>query len=150
MSEIQIQEQDDTVNIVVASIEPDVCKQFQEAAFQKYKQAVLNYGSKLWIEARGASLQRDPNANLIEITSPDVEAATIRTEMKLARLRQLRFPYRYIQQITSLAIGILIKLTFEAAGKPEGNFPLLFTFVLFLFGVIITLNYSEMREELLR
>ncbi len=45
MSEIQIQEQDDTVNIVVVSIEPDVCKQFQEAAFQKYKQAVLNYGS---------------------------------------------------------------------------------------------------------
>jgi hypothetical protein len=81
---------------------------------------------------------------------PDVEAATIRTEMKLARLRQLRFPYRYIQQLISLAIGILIKLTFEAASKAEGNFSVLFTSVLFLFGVIITLNYLEMRAELLR
>jgi hypothetical protein len=82
--------------ITVTTIERGVYQQFQQAAFQKYQQSVLTYGSRLFREARSVAHQRDPDANIVEITTPDVEAATIRTEMKLARVRQLRFPYRLV------------------------------------------------------
>jgi hypothetical protein len=73
--------------ITVTEIEKNVYQQFQQAAFQKYQQSVLTYGSRLWREARSVAHQRDPDANVVEITTLDVEAATVRIEMKLARLR---------------------------------------------------------------
>jgi hypothetical protein len=143
-----------SINIVVAEIEEAVYKQFQEEAFQRYKQSVLVYSSKVWQEARDVALQRDRNVNIIEITTPDVEIATVRTEMKLVRLRQLRFPFRLIQQFVTLVTGIIAKLTYDSAhvqtGEPGKDF--LFWGIIFLFCVAgtLTLNYFEMRSELLR
>ena len=92
------QKKDVNSNRVIAEIEEAVYRQFQSAAFQRYKQSVFVYASKVWQEAREVALQRDSNVNVIEITTPDVEIATIRTEMKLVRLRQLRFPFRLAWQ----------------------------------------------------
>jgi hypothetical protein len=147
--------QDDiSANIVVAEIEEAVYRQFQAAAFQKYKQSVYIYASKVWQEARDVALQRDRNVNVIEITTPDVEIATIRTEMKLVRLRQLRFPFRLVQQFVTLVTGIIAKLAYDSAhvqtGDPGKDF--LFWCIIFLFciAITLTLNYFEMRSELLR
>ncbi|WP_310485802.1 hypothetical protein [Chamaesiphon sp. VAR_48_metabat_403] len=144
----------DDTNRIVFEIEEAVYKQFQEAAFQKYKESVLVYGSKVWREARSVALQRDPDVSAIEITTPDVEIATVRTEMKLIRLRQLRFPFRLVQQFVTLVTGIIAKLTYDSAhvqtGEPGKDF--LFWCVMFLFCIAttLTLNYFEMRSELLR
>jgi hypothetical protein len=144
----------DNTNRVIAEIEETVYRQFQEAAFQKYKESVLVYSSKVWREARSVALQRDPDVSEIEITTPDVEIATVRTEMKLIRLRQLRFPFRLVQQFVTLVTGIIAKLTYDAAhvqtGEPGQDF--LFWCVMFLFCIsaTLTLNYFEMRSELLR
>jgi hypothetical protein len=147
--------QDDiSANIVVAEIEEAVYKQFQETAFERYKQSVFIYASKVWQEARDVALQRDRNVNVIEITTPDVEIATIRTEMKLVRLRQLRFPFRLVQQFVTLVTGIIAKLADDSAhvqtGDPGKDF--LFWCIIFLFCIAttLTLNYFEMRSELLR
>ena len=147
--------QDDrSSNIVVAEIEEAVYRQFQETAFQRYKQSVFIYASKVWQEARDVALQRDRNVNVIEITTPDVEIATIRTEMKLVRLRQLRFPFRLVQQFVTLVTGIIAKLAYDSAhlqtGDPGKDF--LFWCIIFLFciAITLTLNYFEMRSELLR
>jgi hypothetical protein len=141
-------------NIIVAEIEESVYKQFQEAAFQRYKQSIFVYASKVWQEARDVALQRDRNVNVIEITTPDVEIATIRTEMKLVRLRQLRFPFRLVQQFVTLVTGIIAKLAYDSAhvqtGEPGTDF--LFWCIIFLFCIAttLTLNYFELRSELLR
>ena len=154
MVEPESSQGDTNTNIVVAEIEESVYKQFQEAAFQRYKQSVLVYSSKVWQEARDVSLQRDRNVNIIEITTPDVEIATVRTEMKLVRLRQLRFPFRLIQQFVTLVTGIIAKLAYDSAhvqtGNPGKDF--LFWCIIFLLCIAatFTLNYFEMRSELLR
>jgi hypothetical protein len=145
---------DSSANIIVTEIEEAVYRQFQETAFQRYKQSVFIYASKVWQEARDVALQRDRNVNVIEITTPDVEIATIRTEMKLVRLRQLRFPFRLVQQFVTLVTGIIAKLAYDSAhlqtGDPGKDF--LFWCIIFLFciAITLTLNYFEMRSELLR
>jgi hypothetical protein len=153
-SKSELSQDDSNTNIIVAEIEEAVYRQFQAAAFQKYKQSVYIYASKVWQEARDVALQRDRNVNVIEITTPDVEIATIRTEMKLVRLRQLRFPFRLVQQFVTLVTGIIAKLAYDSAhvqtGQPGKDF--LFWCIIFLFciAITLTLNYFEMRSELLR
>jgi hypothetical protein len=153
-SRSELSQDDSNTNIVVAEIEEAVYRQFQETAFQRYKQSVYIYASKVWQEARDVALQRDRNVNVIEITTPDVEIATIRTEMKLVRLRQLRFPFRLVQQFVTLVTGIIAKLAYDSAhvqtGDPGKDF--LFWCIIFLFciAITLTLNYFEMRSELLR
>jgi hypothetical protein len=148
------EKKDANSNRVVAEIEEAVYRQFQSAAFQRYKQSVFVYASKVWQEAREVALQRDSNVNVIEITTPDVEIATIRTEMTLVRLRQLRFPFRLVQQFVTLVTGIIAKLAYDSAhvqtGEPSKDF--LFWCIIFLFCIAstLTLNYFEMRSELLR
>jgi hypothetical protein len=146
--------QDDINKMVIVEIEETVCNQFQEAAFQRYKDSVLDYGTKVWREARSVALQRDPNVNTIEITTPDVEIATVRTEMKLVRLRQLRFPFRLVQQFVTLVTGIIAKLTYDSAhiqtGTPGKDFLLWSITFLFCISITLSLNYFEMRSELLR
>jgi hypothetical protein len=150
----QTQSSRDDTNRIVFEIEEAVHKQFQEAAFQKYKESVLVYGSKVWREARSVALQRDPDVSAIEITTPDVVIATVRTEMKLIRLRQLRFPFRLVQQFVTLVTGIFGKLAYDSAhvqtSEPGKDF--LFWCVMFLVGIAatLTLNYFETRSELLR
>ncbi len=141
--------------ITVASIEDTIYQLFQRAAFQKYKQSVINYGSYLWREARSVAHQRDPDATVIEITTPDVEAATVRVDMKLSRLRRLRFPYRLVQLFVTLATGVVSKIFFDltsrSQGSPGTNFlPWVGAILLFLVLVIVVLNYFEMRAEVLR
>jgi hypothetical protein len=154
MTQSESSKDNTNTNRVIAEIEETVYRQFQEAAFQKYKESVLLYSSKVWREARSVALQRDPDVSEIEITTPDVEIATVRTEMKLIRLRQLRFPFRLVQQFVTLVTGIIAKLTYDAAhvqtGEPGKDF--LFWCVMFLFCIsaTLTLNYFEMRSELLR
>lgn len=154
MIQSKLVQEDDHNTVVVTRIEKSNYEQFQSAAFQKYQQSVLSYGSKLWIEARSASLQRDPDANSIEITTPDVVAATIRTEMKLVRLRQLRFPYKIVQQFISLFIGIFFKQTIDSAnlqtGSPKEDFFLWCIAFLLCIVAFLTINHYEMRAELLR
>ena len=154
MVELESSQGDINTNIVIAEIEEAVYKQFQEAAFQKYKESVFVYGSKVWQEARDVALQRDRNVNIIEITTPDVEIATIRTEMKLVRLRQLRFPFRLVQQFVTLVTGIIAKLAYDSAhvqtGQPGKDFLLWCIIFLFCIAITLTLNYFEMRSELLR
>lgn len=141
--------------IPVSEIENVNCQQFQQAAFEVYKQSVTTYGRKVWIESRSIAHDRDPNANSIEITTPDVEKATIRVEMKLARLRQLRFPFRLIQQFLTLAFGVIAKLFYDVANLPTGAsgknsmFILLFSLIVLFVG-ILTLNYFESKAEVLR
>jgi hypothetical protein len=154
MTQSESSKNDANTNRIVAEIEEAVYKQFQSAAFEKYKESVLGYSSKVWREARSVALQRDPDVSEIEITTPDVEIATVRTEMKLIRLRQLRFPFRLVQQLVTLVTGIIAKLTYDSAhvqiGQPGKDF--LFWCVMFLFCIsaTLTLNYFEMRSELLR
>jgi hypothetical protein len=141
--------------ITVTTIERSVYQQFQQAAFQKYQQSVLTYGSRLFREARSVAHQRDPDANVVEITTPDVEAATVRTEMKLARLRQLRFPYRLIQFVLSTAAGYLIKLSFDLGNLPQGSpgkdfFLWVFIGCIACFIGIVVLYHFETRAELSR
>jgi hypothetical protein len=141
--------------ITVTEIEENRCQQFQKAAFQKYQQSVLTYGRRLFGEARSVTHQRDPDANVIEITTPDVEAATVRTEMKLARARQLRFPYRLVQLGFSTAAGFLIKLSCDFGTLPPDSpgkdlFPWVFVGCTACFIGIITLYHYETRAELLR
>jgi len=141
--------------IIVTEIEQSVCQQFQQAAFQKYQQSVLIYGRRLFGEARSVAHQRDPDANVIEITTPDVEAATVRTEMKLARVRQLRFPYRLVQLGFSIAVGYLVKLSFDYGNLPQGSpgkdwFPWVFIGCIACFLLILVFYYYETRAELLR
>jgi hypothetical protein len=117
---------DFNTNKVVAEIELSIYSQFQAAAFQRYKDSVFAYSTKVWREARSVALQRDPDATVIEITKPDVEIATVRTEMKLMRLRQLRFPFRLIQQFVTLVTGIIAKVAYDSAhvqtGEPGKDF----------------------------
>lgn len=141
--------------IVVSEIEPMVYKQFQEAAFNHYKEAVITYGRRVWTEARSIAHQRDPDANIIEITTPDVEAAAFRVDMKLARLRQLRFPFSLVKQILMLITGIVAKYFFDIANLPQGNsrkawLPWSEIGFLACIMVIIVLFYFETRAELLR
>jgi hypothetical protein len=154
MTQSESSKENTNTSRVIAEIEETVYKQFQSAAFEKYKESVLVYSSKVWREARSVALQRDPDASAIEITTPDVEIATVRTEMKLIRLRQLRFPFRLVQQFVTLVTGIIAKLTYDSAhvqtGEPGKDF--LFWCVMFLLCIAatLTLNYFEMRSELLR
>lgn len=141
--------------VVVTEIETNVHQQFQQAAFQRYQQSVLTYGSRLWREARNVAHQRDPDANTIEITTPDVEIASVRVEMRLARLRQLRFPFRLVQQILTLATGIVAKTAFDIANLPQGhiakaNLPWASCGFLACIAIILAVNYFEYRAELLR
>ena len=99
--------------ITVTTIEKSVYEQFQQAAFQHYQQSVLTYGARLFREARSVAHQRDPNVNVVEITTPDVEMAAVRTEMRLAMVRRLRFPFRLVQLGVSIATGFLAKLSFD-------------------------------------
>ncbi len=153
-SQSELSQDESNTNIVIAEIEDAVYRQFQETAFQRYKQSVFIYASKVWQEARDVALQRDRNVNVIEITTPDVEIATIRTEMKLVRLRQLRFPFRLVQQFVTLVTGIIAKLAYDSAHVQTGELgkDFLFWCIIFLFCITITLtlNYFEMRSELLR
>jgi hypothetical protein len=105
--------------VEVSKIEQSVCEQFQKAAFQKYKEAVVTYGSKLWREARSAAHQRNPDADAIEVTTPDVEAAIVRLDMKLSRLRQIKFPFRTTQQVLTLITGFIFKMLVDAAMAPQ-------------------------------
>jgi hypothetical protein len=141
--------------ITVTTIERGVYQQFQQAAFERYKQSVLTYGRRLFGEARSVAHQRDPDANVIEITTPDVEAATVRTEMKLARVRQLRFPYRLVQLGLSAAAGFLAKLSFDLGNLPQGSpgkdlFLWVFIGCIACFIGIVVLYHFETRAELLR
>jgi len=92
---------------------------------------------------------------VIEITTPDIEAATVRIEMKLARLRQLRFPFRLVQQLATLMTGIVFKTLFDLAnlaqGSPERDWlPWVGGGFLACVAGILILNYFETRAELLR
>jgi hypothetical protein len=141
--------------ITVSQIETRDYQQFQEAAFERYKQTVITYGQRVWREARSVAHQRDPDADVIEITTPDVEAATIRIEMKLARLRQLRFPFRIVQQLLTLGTGILAKVLFDLANLAQGSpgkdwLPyVLVSLLIFILG-ISAVGWFESRAELLR
>ena len=154
MTQAESSQDDINTNRVVAEIEETVYKQFQEAAFQRYKDSVFVYSTKVWREARSVALQRDPDASVIEISTSDVEIATVRTEIKLVRLRQLRFPFRLVQQFVTLVTGIIAKLAYDSAhvqtGDPGKDF--LFWCIIFLFCIAttLTLNYFEMKSELLR
>lgn len=140
--------------VIVAEIKEVVHKQFDPVAFQRYQQSVLNYGMQLWRESRNAALQRDPDASAIEVTTPDVDAATVRTEMRLARLRQLRFPFRPLNQFVSLVTGIAVKLLYDSANlrsdRPDRDFLLWLVVFLICIVTILILNYFETRAELLR
>jgi hypothetical protein len=58
-SQSESSQDDSNINIVVAEIEEAVYRQFQETAFERYKQSVFIYASKVWQEARDVALQRD-------------------------------------------------------------------------------------------
>ena len=155
MTKMVTDDSSESPTTTVTTIEKEAFNQFQDAAFEKYRQAVLNYGLRVFREARGAAYQRDPDANQTEITTPDVEAAAIRTEMKLVRLRQLRFPFRLLQQLITLITGIVAKLTFDSAnfrtGQPvDESFLLLSIVLLGCFGLVLILNHFEMKAEMLR
>jgi hypothetical protein len=141
--------------IPVSQIEIASYQQFQQAAFKVYQQAVTTYGRRVWSEARSVAHHRDPDADIIEITTPDVERAAIRVEMKLARLRQLRFPFRLVQQFLTLVTGIVAKYFYDTANLPQdspGRGWLFWTFfgLLILIVGILTLNYYESKAEVLR
>jgi hypothetical protein len=75
--------------------------------------------------------------------------------MKLVRLRQLRVPYRLLQQLTSLATGLIGKAVFDLANLPPGNptkywLPSgAFLFLLCICGTLVLIHF-ENRAELLR
>jgi biopolymer transport protein ExbD len=121
-SQSESSQDDSNINIVVAEIEEAVYRQFQETAFERYKQSVFIYASKVWQEARDVALQRDRNVN--------------------------------VQQFVTLVTGIIAKLAYDSAhvqtGDPGKDF--LFWCIIFLFciAITLTLNYFEMRSELLR
>jgi hypothetical protein len=109
----------------------------------------------LFREARSVAHQRNPDADEIEITTPDVEVATVRVEMKLARLRQLRFPFRLVQSGVSLIAGYLFKVTIDLVNLPQDNphrswLPWVgIGFLACLFGMIVIYHF-ESKAELLR
>ena len=132
-----------------------VTETFEAAAFDKYRQSVLKYGNRLWSEARSVAHQRNPDANVIEITTPDVEAATVRTEMKLTKLRQVRFPFRLVLQLLTIIEGFLLKAAYDlgnlATGSPAKSsfFGVSLAAVTVLI-LIFVVNYFDWRAEALR
>jgi hypothetical protein len=141
--------------ISVTTIERSVYNQFQQAAFHRYKQSILTYGRRLFREARIVAHQRDPNVDVVEITTPDVEVAIVRTEMSRAMRRLFRFPFRLIQLVVSIWIGILAKLSYDLAMLPKDGpgkewFLWIFFALMICFLGIVILYHFETRAELLR
>jgi hypothetical protein len=155
MTQIKTTQVQENEVVSVSQIESTNYRQVQKAAFEAYQQAVTPYGRRVWSESRSVAHHRDPDADIIEITTPDVEIATIRVDMKLVRLRQLRFPFRLVQQFLTLVTGIVAKYFYDLANLSSdhaGRGALFWVFcglILLIVGILI-LNYYEGKAEILR
>src|SRR5687768_5039108 len=117
--------------VVVSSLAPDEASHFEPTALEEYRKRVLAYGIEVFADARQISLDRSPKQKNIRISKADVNLAAFRVEHRLARLRQIRFPFKGISTIVSWGVGFLLKWAIDSKGSLESTLALLAGLIVF-------------------